>query len=372
MSGPSWKKLQLTDYKFDYLNLDQFRHHSCGTWTSYAFVFGMIAKAFAVYAFDIQTAVFLLAYTRWNSDLEPPIPFNVSKWLFCGCIFFSFLLLLKDWWDGRRVIVSRDISLAFTNIVAHRWFTCKGYSYHCLFCRISKSDRFAHSVAFFVFFSFKGWKRMIVAEGPRQAINAMTLYTVAKQTGFSTDFSLYYTSIAQAVTMVFMLLSLLIWAASMVQLIVAALLYLPLLCCVIRGNLKEFVCHIVDLRISEIVAKNRKKRRMQHEEELVQLGLVSSSGSTRSSSKSKPMPTLPQFDDVNLYDSKFAPQRSFTEPFLPVYRPASAPRANSVPSQTQTPPPPPSYHTLQRPSPPPFTFQGRFPPPAGRMAHREI
>jgi len=60
--------------------------------------------------------------------------------------------------------------------------------------------------------------------------------------------------------MSFMLLTVAIWALSFIRLLVAAVLYWPLLCCHIRGNLKEYCCHKVDKRITQILADRRRRR----------------------------------------------------------------------------------------------------------------
>lgn len=71
------------------------------------------------------------------------IPFNVGKWLFVGCIIFSFLLvrcvyfilsrivrhacsLLQLAYEARKakkIIASRDISYAFTNVMANHYYS---------------------------------------------------------------------------------------------------------------------------------------------------------------------------------------------------------------------------------------------------------
>ena len=107
-----------------------------------------------------------------------------------------------------------------------------------------------------------GWKRLLLAEGPRQVLNAITLYSVAKNEDFSFDIHKYqaeFTTI-QGVVMSFMLLTVTIWALSFIRLLVAGLLYWPLLVCHIRGNLKEYCCHKVDKRISQILVERRQKR----------------------------------------------------------------------------------------------------------------
>ena len=107
-----------------------------------------------------------------------------------------------------------------------------------------------------------GWKRLLLAEGPRQVLNAITLYSVAKEQDFSFDIHRYQQvySTVQGVVMSFMLLTVAIWALSAIHLLAAAILYWPLLVCHIRGNLKEYCCHRVDKRISKLLADRRQKR----------------------------------------------------------------------------------------------------------------
>ena len=221
----------------------------------------------------VNIAIFLLAFNKWATQVQPAVPLSISRWIFSGCIIFSFLLLAKDWWTARKIIRSRDISFAYTDLLANRWYSVRGgYAYYCLFDRLGDSRHAWDSIAFFVFFSFKGtpdqfvtnsgWKRLLLAEGPRQVLNAITLYSVAKNENFSFDVHVYqqeFTTV-QGVVLSFMLLTVAIWALSFIRLLVAGLLYWPLLVCHIRGNLKEYCCHKVDKRISQMLVERRRKR----------------------------------------------------------------------------------------------------------------
>ena len=95
-----------------------------------------------------------------------------------------------------------------------------------------------------------GWKRLLLADGPRQSINALTLYGfyLSKQDkGEWYDLGKYFdrndlvTSALTASTAFIVL----IFAGSLLLLITAGVCYIPLLCH-IRGNLKEYCCHKVD------------------------------------------------------------------------------------------------------------------------------
>jgi hypothetical protein len=105
--------------------------------------------------------------------------------------------------------------------------------------------------AFFVFFTFKSWKRLLLADGPRQSINAITLYSfwLSKSNIDSPwwDVKKYFvdrTLIANALTCT-IVFTVVIFAGSLLLLIAAGICYIPLLC-YIRGNLKEYCCHKVD------------------------------------------------------------------------------------------------------------------------------
>lgn len=78
-------------------------------------------------------------------------------------------------------------------------------------------------------------------------ISALTLYSFGKANNFQTsDLSLYYDkNFVTAMLLVSMIFTVLVFAANMILLISAAVLYVPLLC-YIQGNLKEYCCHKID------------------------------------------------------------------------------------------------------------------------------
>ena len=100
----------------------------------------------------LMLAIFLLAFNKWATQVTPAVSLSISRWIFSGCIIFSFLLLAKDWWTAKKIIRSRDISFAYTNligtflarswlIVANRWYSVRGgYAYFCLFDRLGDSQ----------------------------------------------------------------------------------------------------------------------------------------------------------------------------------------------------------------------------------------
>lgn len=83
------------------------------------------------------------------------------------------------------------------------------------------------------------WKRLLLADGPRQSINALILYSFVYANGFETsNIPAYWDDSAITAMLLFsMIATVLIFAGSLVLLIAAAVLYVPLLC-YIQGNLK--------------------------------------------------------------------------------------------------------------------------------------
>ena len=88
-----------------------------------------------------------------------------------------------------------------------------------------------------------GWKRLFFADGPRQVINALTLFAIYM--GKRTDGTPWYNlkkyfignKLIVKALMVSTLFTVVIFAGSMLLLIVAGICYVPLLC-YIKGNLK--------------------------------------------------------------------------------------------------------------------------------------
>jgi hypothetical protein len=128
MGGPRWKREVYQDHKFDFIDVNSFKAHGTLLWAGYLWVYMDMLKSLAVYVLDTQTgipdnrkgltvAIFLLAFNKWATQVQPAVPLSISRWIFSGCIIFSFLLLAKDWWTARKIIRSRDISFAYTNLI---------------------------------------------------------------------------------------------------------------------------------------------------------------------------------------------------------------------------------------------------------------
>jgi hypothetical protein len=90
-------------------------------------------------------------------------------------ILSSFVLLAFEWRKANKIIKSRDISYAFTSLIAYRYYAIRSYAHYCLFAQIQNSRKTVDVLAFWVFFKFKGWKRLVLAEFPRQFLNMVII-----------------------------------------------------------------------------------------------------------------------------------------------------------------------------------------------------
>jgi len=323
-SGPSWKREEVPDHKFDFVDTREFTDNSFGMRMKYVWLYIIILKDFLVYCSDIFTAVTMLSTDSWSNAIFnscPPhqtngcvyIPFKIAKWLFFGCIIFSFLLLAYEGRKAKKIIASRDISYAFTNVMANNYYSLRSYDHFCFFNHISNSTKRIDDFAFFVFFTFKSWKRLLLADGPRQSINALTLYAFylsKTEDGAWYDISKYFAGNNLVTTglTISTAFTVLIFAGSLLLLIIAGICYIPLLCH-IQGNLKEYCCHKVDKRITEII-KRRNKQRLAKAAALAKKEAAGDFSHLRNKKgdiigQPLPQPTLPKvFLDDEEFDNK--------------------------------------------------------------------
>jgi len=274
--GGSWKREVVPDHKFDFIDTREFHSKSFGIRMRYLWLYLLVVKSFLVYVSDVYTAVIMLTSQDWSNTIFTScqdqnrdcsiIPFKYGKWLFVGCIIFSFLLLAYEAHKAKKIIASRDISYSFSNVMANNYYSLRSYDHFCFFCHISNSTKKKDDFAFFVFFTFKSWKRLLFADAPRQTINAMTLvsFYLAKNTGPNHkgnwwDLSTYTASFVTGGLIISLVFTVLVCAGSLLLLLAAGICYIPLLC-YIQGNLKEYCCHKIDKRIAELMRKKNKQR----------------------------------------------------------------------------------------------------------------
>ncbi|KIK99268.1 hypothetical protein PAXRUDRAFT_132449 [Paxillus rubicundulus Ve08.2h10] len=272
-AGPAWKREIVPDHKFDFIDTREFTDNGFLMRLKYLWLYIIILKSFLVYISDIFSATTMLTTSTWSNQIFDDcqhqdgcfyIPFNIGKWLFVGCIIFGFLLLAYEARKSKKIIASRDISYAFTNVMANHYYSLRSYDHFCFFDHISNSTKKKDDFAFFIFFTFKSWKRLLLSDGPRQTINALTLYSIylaRRDNGPWYDVSKYFTgnSVSTSALTVSTFFTFVIFAGSLLLLIIAGICYIPLLC-YIQGNLKEYVCHKVDKRIAEVIKRRNRER----------------------------------------------------------------------------------------------------------------
>jgi len=275
--GSKWKREKVHDHKFDFVDTREFTDNGFTMRVKYLWLYLIILKSFMVYILDIFSAVTMLSTDAWSNEIFNQcknlqgqgcifIPFATGRWLFVGCIIFSFLLLAYESRKAKKIIASRDISFAFTNVMANHYYSLRSYDHFCFFDHISNSTKTSDDFAFFVFFTFKSWKQVLLADAPRQTINALTLYAIyfvkRGNPGNWYDIGKWFDgnkNLSTSLLTVTTFLTVLVFAGSLLLLIVAALCYIPLLCH-IQGNLKEYCCHKVDKRIEAVIKRRQKKR----------------------------------------------------------------------------------------------------------------
>lgn len=240
----------------------------------------MLIVSFTVYGVDTFTAVNLLAFDRWAGQIKPAIPLSISRWIFAGCIIMSFILLFFRWLRAIRVMRQSGVANSYLDPLAIRIQSTRmgkegrGWKRFLVFAELTKSRKGADYVALFAHYSFEAWLRVILAEGPRQVVNAVTLYSVLQLNlipkgdhGVSeghTPIIQFFVNVGvladsnkeQAVILFGMLWTLLIWVISMLQLITAAILYLVFLWHHIPtadGSLTKYCRRKINGRLERIV-----------------------------------------------------------------------------------------------------------------------
>lgn len=238
--------------------MDQFRTTSFRFVCTYMLMYVGIFISLAVLASDVYTTVVLLAYNRWSSSIDPAVPIRISKWIFTGCIILSFLLLIYDFIVAIRIARKRNISRTYINQNARNMYSVKRYNYFCLFGQITTQRSKTEYLILFVYFTLKGWLKLIFAEAPRQVINALTLYSVLKINEASlldTLKKIANTSKVEIVVISAMAFSLLVWAINMIALIFSLACAIPLYISLKEtcSGLEEYCYVRINDRIAELV-----------------------------------------------------------------------------------------------------------------------
>lgn len=189
-AAAEWKREQIPEHKFDYVDVEDFVDHGVWRKVSYLFVFLGCLKSILVYMADISIIVLLIVSGAFDVLIASPEnlkdtcaknPFltsvcakdshkilDIQPWvsitIYCVSILLSFLLLGLESIKARKIIQSRDISYAFTSVIAHKYYALRSYPHFCLFSLIQNSRKAVDVLAFYVFFKFKGKIRVKYGE----------------------------------------------------------------------------------------------------------------------------------------------------------------------------------------------------------------
>lgn len=249
-----WQRQAILDHKFDFVDIDEFVQKGLWARVSYTVPFVLTVKTCLMYSSDLWTT-FNFATNRERA-LNLYFGAHARSWfpyVFYVSLLFSLLLVPYELIKAMRILKSRDISCTYTNTIAHRFYVLTSYRSHCFFRSISDQRHLVDSIAFFVFFTLKGWKRLALVNVPREAIKSYVLVRffisfngnfenlMGRISSFSSSRILSYTTLGSLV------ITNLLFLISALSVVVAALLYIPL-ACHIRGNLKEYCCYKVDKR----------------------------------------------------------------------------------------------------------------------------
>ena len=104
--------------KWDYLTLTDFKCTSGWTYFAYFWLWLMAFVGLAVVGLDSYTAINLLAFNQWSSQVKPALDFKYSRWIFTVCILLSFVLYIYEFARAYRVIRRGGVAESFLDPTA--------------------------------------------------------------------------------------------------------------------------------------------------------------------------------------------------------------------------------------------------------------
>ena len=304
----------------------------------------------AVFAADTFTAVNLLAFDKWSSKVQPAIPLQYSKWIFAVCIIISYVLYAYEWIRAIRVMRRGGVAESYLDPLAVQWQSMrgKGWKRFLVFAELTKSRKGADYVALFTYFQFKSAVRIIFAEAGRQVVNGITLYSVMEAnfipTGkhaasgntspvvqfFLNIKELYIEDKQQAVVLLSMLFTLIIFVFSALSLLMAIIFFITFLWHYIPqrdGRLSIYCKRKIDKRLEKIVESKVKAALEDQERKRKKEEAKAARKQEKSDQKPKlkQQPTLPDLGDFAKEKNAFPLVRQDTASTLPPYssRPAT-------------------------------------------------
>ncbi|PSR97452.1 hypothetical protein BD289DRAFT_450954 [Coniella lustricola] len=328
--------------KWDYIQLNDFKADGVLTYIAYGYLFVSLTISMAVYTVDTFTAVNLLAFNTWSSEIQPAIPFAITKWIFSVCIILSFVNVAYEHIRAQMIIRRGSVAESFLDNLAVRLQSVrilngKGWRRFLVFAELTKSKKGAEYIALFTYFSFQAWIRIIFCSGPRQVVNAVTLYSVytAKLeidgTNFESSLESLFSKIKalaqqdyqQALILSGMLFTLIIWVFSALSFILACIFYVTFLWGWIPkqdGGLSGYCERKINKRLMSIVSKKVEAALadLEKQRKKAEMKAAKKAGALPPEERKATLPTLmPEKDDKT---SDMPPLfRNDTVATLPVY-----------------------------------------------------
>ncbi|KAI0602167.1 hypothetical protein F4775DRAFT_306172 [Biscogniauxia sp. FL1348] len=292
--GTSRKQVEIRpEQKWDAISLRDFKSTSCFTPFAYGYLYFSLILSVAVYGVDTFTAINLLAFNTWSSSIEPTqlVPFDVSKWIFSICIIASFVNLGFEHLRALRVMKRGSVAECYLDNLAVRLESTRfgegqGWRRFLVFAELTKSKKGAEYVALFTYFSFQSWIRVIFCSGPRQVVNALTLYAVYTSNLIPTDVSSVESTLGsffgkleslakdntqQAVILSGMLFTLVVWVFAVLFLLIGVMFYVFFLWHYIprqdgglhgycERKINKRLMRIVTAKVNKAIAKEEQQR----------------------------------------------------------------------------------------------------------------
>lgn len=140
--------------------LNDFKAESAFTYVAYGYLYFSLIISTAVYAVDSFTAVNLLAFNKWSSEIQPAVSLNITKWIFAICIILSIVNLGFEHIRAMRIMKRGSVAESYLDNLAVRLESIrmgsgKGWRRFLVFAELTKSKKGAEYIALFTYFSFQ-------------------------------------------------------------------------------------------------------------------------------------------------------------------------------------------------------------------------
>jgi hypothetical protein len=81
-----WKREEVPEHKFDYIDVNEFKENSIIRRISYMFLFVLIIKNILVITADLWTAYLLIRLKTWSKSIDNPKLLEYGRWIFFASI----------------------------------------------------------------------------------------------------------------------------------------------------------------------------------------------------------------------------------------------------------------------------------------------